>query len=98
MSEAIGLHPDIVDAGIRLIRSATEDFDTSVARKAPTAADTGLAEVPLERMLIQVAETGLRLTFELDTLADAAEAGARDLAAYEERARSDIARLGERTR
>lgn len=91
MNLAISLNSVEVSGGVRLLRDATADFDTSVARKNPDASGTGLAAPLLQTALCTVAEVGLHLVFELDTLADAAEGGAADLATYEAQA-TDVIR------
>ncbi|MEQ6898195.1 hypothetical protein [Microbacterium sp. KR10-403] len=93
MSGSVAVDAQALAGGIRSLRTATEDFDAAVSRKNPDASDTGLAAPLLESALSTVTEVALRLVFEVDTIADAAEEGAGDIADYDARAKAAIAQL-----
>jgi hypothetical protein len=93
VSGTIAVRSSRLTAGIQSLRTATDDFDAEVSRKNPDASDTGLAAPLLESALATVTEVALRLVFEVDTIADAAESGAAAISDYDARAKAAIAEL-----
>ncbi|WEG08580.1 hypothetical protein PU630_15240 [Microbacterium horticulturae] len=93
MSGTIAVQSATLTAGIQSLRTATDDFDAEVSRKNPDASDTGLAAPLLESALATVTQVALRLVFEVDTIADAAESGAAAMSDYDARAKTAIADL-----
>lgn len=77
-------------SGITALESATDEFDSTVARANPDEGDTGAAAMLLADALALTTEVALRLLIEVGTIADATRAAVGDLTAVEDYAQGVV--------